>query len=70
MKIKRITGLICALLFPAIAGIAQDLIQYPAPGLELIMEQSGGKNGAAVTYNPDLYYFLKEVLYNSDIFVS
>lgn len=38
--------------------IAQDLIQFPAPSLELSIEQSGGKNGASVAYNPDqqVYY--------------
>jgi hypothetical protein len=40
------------------SSTAQEFIQYPAPSIELKMEEYGGKNGASVAYNPiaKLYY--------------
>jgi hypothetical protein len=48
---------ILAIAFSTTA-VSQGVIQYPAPSLELKIEQDGGRNGSAVVYNPkqELYY--------------
>jgi hypothetical protein len=58
MKTKNAILSLAVILFMAVNVMAQDLIQYPAPKLKFKIKQSGGKNGAAVAYNPEkqLYY--------------
>lgn len=58
MNRKHIIIIALAFIGIAFPALAQDLIQYPAPTLELKMDQYGGKNGSAVVYNPvnELYY--------------
>ena len=58
MNKRTTTVMLIALLFSAVNLIGQQLIQYPAPSLTFKIKQMGGKNGAAVVYNPikQLYY--------------
>ena len=58
MKSKKAFILTITMLFIATFALSQELIQYPAGSLYLKIKGEGGKNGAAVVYNPveNLYY--------------
>jgi hypothetical protein len=58
MKLNLFVSVLVALLVLPAISLTQDLIQFPAASLELQIQGDGGRNGAAVTYNPEkqLYY--------------
>jgi hypothetical protein len=57
MKSRRLIMLTLAVILASVT-MAQELIQYPASSLVLKIKERGGKNGAAVVYNPvaRMYY--------------